>query len=129
MTKGAAIKKIIYDVLADGEIHSATEIRSKAIESGIMIDEKSTSLRNAIYHIKREDANFKTVDRGMYVLTSTTSGESVICFEEALRIIETEITKLRNIKCLTCSEQELSEARNKVRELKKMQSTIHNLLK
>lgn len=129
MTKGAAIKKIIYDVLADGEIHSATEIRSKAIESGIMIDEKSTSLRNVIYHIKREDANFKTVDRGMYVLTSTTSGESVICFEEALRIIETEITKLRNINWLTCSEQELSEARNKVRELKKMQSTIHNLLK
>ena len=129
MTKGAAIKKIIYDVLADGEIHSATEIRSKAIESGIMIDEKSTSLRNVIYHIKREDANFKTVDRGMYVLTSTTSGESVICFEEALRIIETEITKLRNINWLTCSEQELSEARNKVRELKKMQSTIYNLLK
>ena len=129
MTKGAAIKKIIYDVLADGETHSATEIRSKAIESGIMIDEKSTSLRNVIYHIKREDANFKTVDRGMYVLTSTTSGESVICFEEALRIIETEITKLRNINWLTCSEQELSEARNKVRELKKMQSTIHNLLK
>lgn len=40
MTKGAAIRKIIYDVLADGEMHSATEIRSKAIESGIMIDEK-----------------------------------------------------------------------------------------
>ncbi len=129
MTKGAAIRKIIYDVLADGEIHSATEIKNKAIESGIMIDEKSTSLRNAIYHIKREDTNFKTVDRGMYVLTSNTSEESVICFEEALRIIEIEITKLRNFNWLTCSEQELNVARNKVRELKKMQSAIHNLLK
>ena len=128
MTKGAAIRKIIYDVLADGEIHSATEIKNKVIESGIMIDEKSTSLRNAIYHIKREDANFKTVDRGMYVLTSNTSEASVICFEEALRIIEAEITKLRNINWLTCSEQELNVARNKVRELKKMQGTISNLL-
>lgn len=128
MTKGAAIRKIIYDVLADGEIHSATEIKNKVIESGIMIDEKSTSLRNAIYHIKRKDANFKTVDRGMYVLTSNTSETSVICFEEALRIIEAEITKLRNINWLTCSEQELNVARNKVRELKKMQDTISNLL-
>lgn len=129
MNKGAAIRKIVYDVLADGEIHSAAEIRNKAIENGIMIDKKSTSLRNAIYHIKREDVNFKVVNRGKYVLTNNVSEESVICFKEALRIVKKEMIKLRNINWITCSEQELNEARNKVHELKKLQSDIYNLLK
>lgn len=68
MSKNMMIKKLILEIMKDGKEHTSQEIQALAIERGIIDNSKTTAIRNAVYTLNKQEANFHIIERGHYIL-------------------------------------------------------------
>lgn len=61
------IKKLIKEYLKDGEERTIREIAGYLKEHGIEIEQKSSSLTNALHYLKNNEEKFINVSRGVYM--------------------------------------------------------------
>lgn len=60
------LKNSIIEFLMDGKEHSISEIKSAVEKRGIVIEEKSSKLRTALYFLKQEDLHLINPEKGVY---------------------------------------------------------------
>ena len=116
MKTGKQIKNIVLDVLSDGKEHTMTEIRDVVLSHNIKLDDKSTLLRNIMYHLKKENANFLNPTRGIYQLLSAEKDYNDYYSElnSSIKTVEKTLQEYQRFNWYSCSEEELEIARTKV---------------
>ncbi len=131
MKTGKQIKNIVLDVLSDGKEHTMTEIRDVVLSHNIKLDDKSTLLRNIMYHLKKENANFLNPTRGIYQLLPAEKVYNDYYSElnSAIKTVEKTLQEYKRFNWYSCSEEELEIARTKVKTLLKLANTITMELK
>ena len=67
LSKQKRIKELIVECMKDGEEKSVDEIKQYIILNGISIEGEDSTLRNALFNLKKENLCLKNVARGRYV--------------------------------------------------------------
>ena len=62
MTQREAIEEVVYEVLKDGEVHSADELQRICLKRGIINEKQRRAIRGTIYNLKKKDKRIKLVD-------------------------------------------------------------------
>lgn len=130
MSQQKKLKEMIVELLRDGEIHSSEEIRELALKKGIIDDEKSTSIRNAIFQLKKENCDFITPEKGRYMLQTRESHKhdgSKMSFDQTMEIVDDIIDSLSHFNWINCTDAELAQARQHMAQLKKMADRVTKL--
>lgn len=85
MTQREAIEEVVYEVLKDGEVHSADELQRICLKRGIINEKQRRAIRGTIYNLKKKDKRIVTVVRGKYKLEG----------EKVCTTIEDEVKSIR----------------------------------
>lgn len=126
MTQREAIEEVVYEVLKDGEVHSADELQRICLKRGIINEKQRRAIRGTIYNLKKKDKRIVTVVRGKYKL----EGEKVCTtIEDEVKSIRKRIEELKKIGWLNTNDTELNRARQDVEALKQLKTEIENLIK
>lgn len=132
MSQMSQIRKIILDTLADGNEHTLRELSQIAQDHSIDLPPNSTTLRTCLYNEKRKNPQIITVSRGTYKLLAKepeTVQSPPDAFEKAVGILENELQELNSFNWITCSDEELANARNHVSSLENLNKKILSFLK
>lgn len=54
MTQREAIEEVVYEVLKDGEVHSADELQRICLKRGIINEKQRRAIRGTIYNLKKK---------------------------------------------------------------------------
>ena len=126
MTQREAIEEVVYEVLKDGEVHSADELQRICLKRGIINEKQRRAIRGTIYNLKKKDKRIVTVVRGKYKL----DGEKVCpTIEDEVKSIRKRIEELKKMGWLNTNDTELNRARQDVEALKQLKTEIENLIK
>ena len=66
VSKLSQVKNIVLEILSDGLEHTSDEMRSCIKEKGVDLEEKSGTLRTAIYQLRNNGTEIYSRDRGVY---------------------------------------------------------------
>ena len=102
-------KKVIYNVLSDGQPHRVSDFFEAAYEEKVIADMNDPTVRNAIFHLKRKHSNIRCVKAGVYQLC--TNSELAQEVDDAVEKISQAIAELKCFQWLDCSDDELKQAR------------------
>lgn len=127
MSKSKEIKKIIMEILKDGEVHTAEEIRMACLERGIIGSEEANIVRGAVFSLKKENENFVAVEKGRYKLEKEKDLEKCIEkdeFEEVIKYLRKKINMFKNFNWITCTDEELEVSRKQIMLLRDLSDEI-----
>lgn len=117
MSKSKEIKKVIMDILQDGNIHTAEEIRTVCARKGIIDIKESNVVRGAIFTLKKENECFVAVDKGKYKLRRINDVEESIVhdeFDKVIKYLEKKVNVFKRFNWITCTDEELEIARKQI---------------
>lgn len=83
MIKKNSIKKIIYDVLQDGQPHNISEIKDTIKSIVPESDFNNNSINTILYRLKNNDPDFKNPQKNMYINLAKHIKEDNIIMPEA----------------------------------------------
>lgn len=66
-SKQETIKKLIKEFLKDGEERTVKEIRDYVEKHEVRIKKEESTLRNALFNLKKEEPSLQNIARGIYV--------------------------------------------------------------
>ena len=69
------VKRIVLELLADGEEHTSDDIRRCIRDAGIELDQRSSVMRTAVYQLKKSGTEIYSRDRGVYQLREKSAEE------------------------------------------------------
>lgn len=126
MSTGKQVKTLVIEFLSDGQEHSMQEIREHLLAQGIVLDKKSTLLRNVLFTTKKENPNLINSSRGVYRLLSTATGkvDAYTELNHSITSIEHTLQECLSFNWYSCSDNDLEVARTKVKLLLRLANTI-----
>lgn len=132
MSKSQELKKVIWDVLDDGEIHTSAEIQQACIEKGLVDVEHVGKIRGIIFNMKNEHEEFEVVSRGKYKINLTKDKQHILNEEKSLdysiAIIKEKLLELKQINWITASDESLQNARQDAAKLKALEKEISKVV-
>lgn len=125
-----AAKKMISKLLEDGNVHTIEEMTLLALEKQIIEDKNDNAVKNALYQMKK-DSSIINLKKGMYQMNAEKKDyiEEKDVFEESISNVIMEVKKLKQFNWIHCTNEELTEARNKILQLSKIYEEIKGLIK
>lgn len=118
------IKQVIRCLLDDGEPHTLDEIKAAVAARHIVVPPKSSALRTAIYNLRKFDGYLQRVEPGVYQRVGGPGQAPQPLSAQELRALlprlEATLAALGAFNWITCSDQQLLEARDTVTLLKKL---------
>lgn len=126
MTKLERARQFIIVELGDGKEHSRKELIHKAIQNGVMRDERDMCLTNALAYLRKNEMRFCTMSAGKYLWRNNENGPIEVDFQDdseefnyfikRMRQYATNISRLE-LNWKTSDLGEIEEARRKRKEL------------
>lgn len=126
MTQSKQIKSLILQLLSDHKEHTTQEMNDLLVTNGILLDSKSTLLRNVLHNLKKEYQNLDNPRRGVYQLAEEDAHpkNKTSQLDVAVLEIQKAIQKYKAFHWYSCSDTELEEARTQVKTLLTLANTI-----
>lgn len=132
MTMNKKVQNLICKLLSDKNIHTIKEIREAAYKQGILQPGKkdNTIIRNALYLLKKKGAIVNGVNRGEYKLAENFDevADEKKKYKCAANLLMQRTTELKNFDWFDCTDDELEEAREDVKFLRNVATTILDTL-
>lgn len=131
MSKSKEIKKVIMEILKDGNVHTAEEIRTVCIEKGIIGSKEANIVRGAVFSLKKENEYFVAVEKGRYKLEKEKNLEKYIKtddFEEVIKYLNKKIDVFKNFNWITCTDEELDKSRKQIMLLIDLSNEIKKII-
>lgn len=131
MSKCQAAKKMISKLLEDGNVHTLEEMTLLALEKQIIEDKNDNAVKNALYQMKKVDSSIINLKKGKYKMSVKRNDyiEEKDTFEESISNVIMEVWKLKQFNWIHCTNEELTEARNKIVQLSEVYEEIKELIK
>jgi len=132
MSKCKKIKEIIVELFDDGEVHTIGEVIEQAMKQGVITDSRDSSVKNALYQMKKTNASFINVDTGKYQMEKINEEgdqEKAEGFDSNLDCVLREVTLLKKFDWVNCSDEELAEARAKIVKLKRLFEELQRIMR
>ena len=76
-SRAATLKRIIYDIVSDGNPHSYGELQAAILEETPSLLPSSNVLSTALYRISKSDTRFRRIGKASYRLFPSPAGEEV----------------------------------------------------
>lgn len=126
MTQSKQIKELILEFLSDHQEHTTQEMNDLLLANEILLDSKSTLLRNVLHNLKKEYKNLYNPRRGVYQFTEEDghTKNKTSQLDSAIFEIKKAINKYKTFHWYSCSDTELEEARAQVKTLLTLANTI-----
>lgn len=131
LSKSKRMKKVIEEILKDGEVHTVEEFVDMAMQQNIIEDKTDAVIRNSLFQMKGANPNLENIGKGQYRIRKREEIEnekSSETFGQALDYILEEVNKLRRFDWMHCSDREWMQAREKIAKLKKTFAEVQKLI-
>ena len=131
LSKSKRMKKIIEDVLKDGEIHTVEEFAIVAIKQNVIEEKTDAVIKNSLFQMKSTNPRLENIGRGQYRIKKkehTEDEKSLETFDRSLKYISEEVNQLKKFDWVHCTDREWMQAREKITQLKKVFIEVQKLI-
>ncbi len=152
MIQKTGIQRVILELLQDKEWHTAEAIAEKCREEGIDIGKGKTAVYTAVFRLRKQglvapegDGKYKLLEKSVENTAETNDGTEASLDEktqkiqekgtneevmDSINVLEKKLGELKKFNWISCSEEELTEARTMAERMitlsKEIQSTFDN---